>query len=199
MATTAGRHPTRRSRARSPRRLLYNGFWAGLVTAQSGARRLGIHHQANGVVGRGVLLDVAGALDIDPFETSIDTEMLEETCHRQLVEVRPGDILLIRTGWLSAWLADPATRRRRQSGLAATTIPWLAEHEVAMVAADNRAVEVIPGPTDGLPLPFTCERSETSGCCSVSCSILTISPASAPRTDVTSSSLQQRRCRFATR
>lgn len=135
--------------------VLYNGYWAGLVTAQSGARRLGIHHQAAGIVGRGVLLDVAGVLGIDPFETSIDAAMLDEVAARQSVEVKAGDILLIRTGFLGAWFGDPALRRRRRhSGLAGETVAWLAEHDIAMVAADNRAVEVVPGPPDGLPLPL---------------------------------------------
>src|SRR5687767_5600766 len=40
---------------------LYNGFWAGVVTSHSGAKRLGVHHLADGIVGRGVLLDVARA------------------------------------------------------------------------------------------------------------------------------------------
>jgi hypothetical protein len=113
---------------------LYNGYWAGLVTAGSGARRLGIHHQADGVVGRGVLLDVARALGIDPFEATITAAMLDATLSAQEVTVAAGDILLVRTGFLGTWLDNPALRvRRRQSGLDLDTIPWLAERDVAMV------------------------------------------------------------------
>lgn len=133
---------------------MYNGFWAGLVTAQSGARRLGIHHQAGGIVGRGVLLDVAGVLGTDPFDTAIDAVMLERVAAECGVRVGPGDVLLVRTGFLGRWLDDPeARRRRRQSGLTEGTIPWLAERDVAMVAADNRTVEVVPDPS-GAVLPF---------------------------------------------
>lgn len=133
----------------------YNGFWAGLVTSQSGARRLGIHHQADGIVGRGVLLDVVGAEGIDPFEAAIDVAMLERVAERQQVEIRAGDVLLVRTGYLDTWLASPELRRRkRQSGLTASTIGWLAERDVAMVAADNPAVEKVPGGSDGNALPF---------------------------------------------
>src|SRR5438067_3716264 len=39
--------------------VLFNGYWAGLVTATSGARRLGVHKLADGIVGRAVLLDLA--------------------------------------------------------------------------------------------------------------------------------------------
>jgi len=134
--------------------VLYNGFWAGLVTAQSGARRLGIHQLAGGIVGRGVLIDVAGVLDVDPFDTAIDAAMLDQVAAASGVRVGAGDVVLVRTGFLSRWLADPeARRRRRQSGLLAATIDWLARRDVAMVAADNRAVEVIPDP-DGRILPW---------------------------------------------
>ncbi len=136
--------------------VLYNGFWAGLVTARSGARRLGIHHQGPGIVGRGVLLDVASVHGIDPFETAIDAAMLTSTATAHGVQVGAGDILLVRTGYLGRWLAVPGERRRqRQSGLTGDTVDWLAEADVAMVAADNRTVEVVPDPAGGRgALPF---------------------------------------------
>ena len=134
---------------------LYNGFWAGLVTAGSGARRLGIHHQADGIVGRGVLLDPARFLGIDPFESSISAAMLDATVSAEGVTVQAGDILLVRTGYLGTWVDHPELRvRRRQSGLDLDTIPWLAERDVAMVAADNRTVEAIPGPAGRGLLPW---------------------------------------------
>jgi kynurenine formamidase len=136
---------------------LYNGFWAGLITAGSGARRLGVHHQAEGVAGRGVLLDVARAEGIDPFEASISATMLEATMSAHGVTVEAGDIVLVRTGFLGAWLDNPELRvRRRQSGLSLDTIDWLAEKDVAMVAADNRTVEAIPGPPGHPLLPWHC-------------------------------------------
>jgi kynurenine formamidase len=134
---------------------LYNGFWSGLVTGHSGARRLGVHHHANGIVGRGVLLDVARVFNIDPFGTAIDAAMLDETTKTHGVSIGKGDIVLVRTGWLGTWWDQPETRkRRRNAGLAIDTIDWLAGHDVAMVAADNRTVEVIPGPADLPNLPF---------------------------------------------
>jgi kynurenine formamidase len=124
--------------------VLYNGFWAGVVTASSGSRRLGVHHQARGIVGRGVLLDVAGVLGIDPFESPITPDMLDDCAQREGVTVRSGDILIVRTGYVGTWLAQPEVRKRRkQSGLTVATIPWLKEHDVAVVASDNSAVEAI--------------------------------------------------------
>jgi len=135
--------------------VLYNGYWAGVVTGRSGARRLGVHHHGGGIVGRGVLLDAARVGATDPFEGVIDAALLDATERDHGVEIGPGDIVLVRTGWLGAWLGDPALRvRRRNAGLAIDTIEWLAERDVAMVAADNRAVEAIPGPAHLPTLPF---------------------------------------------
>jgi kynurenine formamidase len=135
--------------------VLYNGFWAGLVTGRSGARRLGVHHHGNGILGRGVLLDAARVGGLDPFEGVIGPDLLDKTAVAHGVEVGAGDIVLIRTGWLGAWLDNPEWRRRRRSaGLSLDTINWLAALDVAMVAADNRAVEAIPGPEGHPLLPF---------------------------------------------
>lgn len=135
--------------------VLYNGYWAGLVTGRSGARRLGVHHHGNGIVGRGVLLDAARIGGLDPFDGVIGPALLDATAAAQGVEVQAGDIILVRTGWLGAWLDNPDWRRRRRSaGLSLDSIDWLAASDVAMVAADNRTVEAVPGP-DGHPLlPF---------------------------------------------
>ena len=48
---------------------LYNGYWAGLVTATGGARRLGVHHLARTASSAAaVLLDVARHLGVEHLE-----------------------------------------------------------------------------------------------------------------------------------
>ncbi len=133
---------------------LYNGFWAGLVTATGGARRLGVHNQSAGIVGRGVLLDAVRFAGCDPFDTSISSSALDAVVAEQGVDVLPGDIVLVRTGWVGAKLAEPDNPRRKHSGLALDTIDWLADHDVAMVAADNPTVEATPSPAGYPLLPF---------------------------------------------
>lgn len=132
--------------------VLYNGFWAGLVTAASGARRLGVHHLADGIVGRAVVLDVARHRGVDRLEGSvgIDGDELAAVAEAQRVDVRAGDILLIRTGHLG-WLLEGNEEGRAIPGLNEHALPWLHERDVAMVACDNLAMEVMP-PSG--PLPF---------------------------------------------
>lgn len=139
-------------------RLLYNGYWAGVVTAGSGARRLGIHHQADGIVGRAVLLDVARHLGLDRLVGAfpIDADLLEATAAAQDVEVSAGDIVLVRTGHLGWWysLEDKTEFGRDSPGLSPRAIPWMAERDVAMVATDTLALEVIPPEEGERPLAF---------------------------------------------
>ncbi|HEY7438205.1 MAG TPA: cyclase family protein [Acidimicrobiia bacterium] len=129
---------------------LYNGYWAGLVTATGGAQRLGIHHLARGIVGRAVLLDVARHLGVDHLEPGfpVGPDELDGAAAAQGVAVEPGDVLLVRTGHIGWKLGlardDPDTASRREPGISTRAIPWLHEHDVAMVATDTAACSVVP-------------------------------------------------------
>jgi kynurenine formamidase len=122
---------------------LYNGWWAGLITASGGARRLGLHNVGDGVHGRGVLLDVARHQGVDSLERGfqISPSLLDETAAAQGVSVGPGDILLVRTGYLRDFLTDPDAPG--EPGLDDDCIEWLHQHDVAVVAADNQAVQFV--------------------------------------------------------
>ncbi|MGW4338461.1 cyclase family protein [Rhodococcus koreensis] len=134
--------------------VMYNGFWAGLTTTRSGARRLGIQHHAGGLVGRAVLVDVARHLDLDPYRGVVTADDLESTLDAVGVELRPGDVLLVRTGWLSAYLGEGASPRTRSAGLAPSIIDLLAANDVALVATDTRTVEALPNPEGESILPL---------------------------------------------
>jgi kynurenine formamidase len=137
--------------------LLYNGYWAGLVTG-SGARRLGIHKMAEGIVGRGVLLDAARQVGVDRLEKgfAVDPPLLDETARTQGVEVGHGDIVLVRTGHIGWWYAledknEFLAGGPAEPGLSVDSVTWFHERDVAMVATDTLAAEVLP-PDPNLPL-----------------------------------------------
>jgi kynurenine formamidase len=124
---------------------LYGGRPAEIVTAH-GALELGIHQLADGVVGRGVLLDIPLELDVDALEpgTPITVDDLEAAEARAGVQVGTGDVLLVRTGrW--RWRAEhgPWDPRAQLAGLHASCLPWLHEREVAVIGADT-AQDVVP-------------------------------------------------------
>jgi kynurenine formamidase len=94
---------------------------------------------------------------------------LEAAETRQGVRVERGDILLVRTGWRRK-VSRPLSRRtavaaesdpRRlvllpEAGLSQDCAVWLYEREVAAVAADTYAVEVIPAEDPAATLPVHC-------------------------------------------
>lgn len=147
--------------------VLYNGFWCGAVTAAGGAARNGIEHQAESFVGRGVLLDLcrdAGRRSLQRGDV-ITEEMLDHVATSQGVEIRAGDMVLVRTGYLRLWYeldrASPDFPLRAQEwwsgepGLGLGGLEWCRRGNIAAVAADNWAVEVFPTESaDGGPSPI---------------------------------------------
>ncbi|MCW2634393.1 MAG: cyclase family protein [Blastococcus sp.] len=136
---------------------LYNGFPSSSVDFR-GAGRCAVTNLSPGVAGRGVLLDVARWRGVDWLDvgTRIGPEDLDEVARAQGVEVRAGDILLVRTGWRRRFLSDLDRRafRAGEPGLSVRCAEWLRRHDVAAVGSDNFAVEVLPGeyPDEYLPL-----------------------------------------------
>jgi kynurenine formamidase len=121
------------------------------VQTSVGFKVLGVETIAP-LVGRGVLLDVAAERKLSP-EYSISPMDLERAADRAKVEVRPGDVALVRTGWGALW-SDPA-EYLRAPGVSAAGSRWLIERKVKAVGADNLAWDLM-GPMDpelGVTLP----------------------------------------------
>src|SRR5581483_7846630 len=126
---------------------LYNGFPASTVTA-AGAARNAIDKLAAGIVSRGVLLDVArlrGVARLAPGEV-IGPADLEAAERAAGVRVERGDVLLVRTGHLGVFTVDGDREGfvRRAPGLGVACVEWMHAREIAAVATDTYAVEVIP-------------------------------------------------------
>lgn len=118
---------------------MYNGIDASAVSTLLGATRLSVTTMEDGVVTRGVLLDIA-RLKNKPYLDAgegIFPEDLEAAEAAQGVTVGQGDALLIRTGWHQRRVEHgPYPERLHRPGLHAATLPWLYERRVALIAAD---------------------------------------------------------------
>ena len=123
---------------------LYNGFPGSGTRSTSGATRCGIDKMGP-IVGRGVLLDIAGARD-GPLRDGavIGREDLERAVGQAGVEIGKGDVVLIRTGWAESEGRADVVSFDSEPGLDVEAALWLAEREIAVLGADNFAVEVIP-------------------------------------------------------
>ncbi len=130
---------------------------------QPSTPRLGIQHWAQrGIIGRAVLVDVEGHerrmgrsfASTEP--TLVTVDMLEQTLAAQGTELRYGDIMLLRTGYVDTYLADPPEVRdryveaRTAPGLQGSPemVEFLWDSGVVAVAADNPAVESYPHPSN---------------------------------------------------
>jgi kynurenine formamidase len=98
---------------------------------------------------RGVLLDVAGyeRADALPVDFTITPEHLDAVAQAEGVEVRAGDVVLLRTGWARFW--DDAARFIRQvkgPGPGAPAARWLSERRIFAAGSDTVAFEKVPDP-----------------------------------------------------
>jgi kynurenine formamidase len=125
---------------------MYNGYPTSDVTAH-GAKNLDIAKVGKGVAGRGVLLDIAKLKGVDWLEMGdiIEPEDLDAAAERQGVEIQPGDIILVRTGWRTKFVkeADPNAFMAGEPGIGMGAIGWLYDHDIAAIASDNWAVEAL--------------------------------------------------------
>src|SRR4051794_15807124 len=80
---------------------MYNGHAATTVTAEAGARVGSIELAGEGIVSRGVLLDVARTLGRNPLPEgyAISTADLQAAAGAAGVQPEPGDVVLVRTGY----------------------------------------------------------------------------------------------------
>lgn len=135
---------------------MYNGWWAGEVTAAGGANRNGVQHQKEELVGRGVLLDVCGHRGGAPMAggEAITPRELDEVAAAQGVELRTGDMVLIRTGYLGHWYGLDDFRERNDTwfttepGVTREVANWCQAHDVAALAVDNWGIDVFPNQPD---------------------------------------------------
>jgi kynurenine formamidase len=135
---------------------LYNGFPASTISP-AGAARNAIDKIGAGVVSRGILLDLARAAGVERLAPGhvITPTQLDDAERKQGVRAESGDVLLIRTGHLRVFTADGNREgyMRQMPGLGIDCVPWLHQRQVAAVATDTNAVEVIPFEDPATPLP----------------------------------------------
>ncbi|QHC20531.1 cyclase family protein [Streptomyces sp. GS7] len=134
---------------------LYNNRPAGSVTAHRGATALGIEKAAP-IVSRGVLLDVARTHGRDRLagDHAVTPEDLAAAEELAGTAVRPGDIVLIRTGQLRHYLAgDREAYAFPSPGLSLRTPEWFHARDVAAVANDTLTFEIFPPEIENLWMP----------------------------------------------
>ena len=130
--------------------IMYNGFRASEVSSR-GAARCGID-KLGPIVTRALFVDFADEIG-DAASRPITLAMLRAAIERGGVRPEPGDALLVRTGWMTAFKAGKGMPLQ-SSGLHGDCAEWIVEQGFALVAADNEAVEVLPSGNPDCAVPL---------------------------------------------
>jgi kynurenine formamidase len=111
------------------------------VETSAGFTQLGIE-TVPPLLGRGVLLDVAGWKGPAPLprKYGVTAEDLSACAAAETVQVRTGDVLLVRTGFGGLWNDEDAYLQA--AGIAKSGSLWAAELGVVAVGADNMSWDV---------------------------------------------------------
>ncbi len=119
-----------------------------------GFQKLGVHN-VGPIVTRGLFLDVAGAKNMAmlPPKYEIGVADLEAALSKAKVDIRPGDVVYIHTGWGSLWMKDNATFNSGEPGIGMEAGKWLVSKQIVMCGADQWGIEVVPNPNPRLAFP----------------------------------------------
>jgi kynurenine formamidase len=135
----------------------YNGVQASEIGPGG---KLSIHQWAARFVGRGVLIDAFGyrkakGREVQPLERDVFTLAdLKGALEHQGTALKPGTIVLIRTGWMESYAQCTPEQKRdlssfekvKSAGIEASRemVAWLWDQRVAAIGTDCPAVEPLP-------------------------------------------------------
>jgi kynurenine formamidase len=115
---------------------LYNGYPYTEVRS-SGAAKLGLE-KLGGMVTTAHLFDVSHLQGDDPPE--ITPELVEQMLSTRAARPEPGDAMLFRTGWMETALQGGVDDGKFPV-VALSMGEWFADNDIAIIGADNIAVE----------------------------------------------------------
>jgi kynurenine formamidase len=133
---------------------LYNDVPADTVGA-AGASELSIEIARNGIVGRGVLLDIPRLLGIPWLEPGdhVTAGDLIRAADAQQVRVGQGDLLLVRVGHRQRQAElGPWDSARARAGLHPAALEFVAERRIAVLGSDSNN-DTFPSAAEGVDFP----------------------------------------------
>jgi len=125
--------------------IFYNGFKLSEFGNPYGLEKLGVEN-VGVFFTRGLLLDVAGVRQADrlPVGYVITPDELQACLDAAELKIRPGDVVLIRTGHGKLWMQDNQTYGEGEPGLGLAAAKFLTDRKVALIGADTWAIEAVP-------------------------------------------------------
>ncbi|WP_198471399.1 cyclase family protein [Acetomicrobium sp. S15 = DSM 107314] len=116
------------------------------------------------VITRGVLVDMESykgrRLEAGEVITVSD---IEGFLKQHKLELRPGDALLINTGWMYWYKEDPKKFISGEPGIGKEVVPWMYEKRIAFIGTDQWSTEVVPMEDPDEAWPVHCETIAKRG------------------------------------
>jgi len=113
------------------------------------------------ILRRGVLLDIAAAagLEVLPADFEITPAQLEAAARAAALEIRAGDVVLLRTGW-ARYFRDPAEFISQVHGPGPRLggAQWLSARGIYAAGSDTVAFEKVPDPAMPVHVHLLVER-----------------------------------------
>jgi kynurenine formamidase len=133
---------------------IYNGRRAAQVVSADGIAFGSIMAAADGIVTRGVLLDVAATRGVNYLDANdgiavVDLEAAEELAGTR---VGRGDAIFVRSGQALRERSEGPIRDGPREGVLAEVVSWLHEREVAVYSGD--CIERMPSGYERVPMPL---------------------------------------------
>jgi kynurenine formamidase len=134
---------------------MFNGVPQQSVSA-AGAERMSVVAMKDGIVTRGVLMDMPPVLN-RPYllpDDAIGPQHLDACLERSGVRPASGDALILRTGrWAREAAEGPWDIEAGSAGLHASCLPWLKAHDIAVLVTDL-AADLLPSRVAGVRMPI---------------------------------------------
>jgi kynurenine formamidase len=128
---------------------MYNGFGRDeFVTVERGAERGAVTTASEGIVTRGILIDIPRLKGVDYLEpgTAITVADIEAFEKMAGVRISSGDAVFFRTGrWTRREKLGPWNVNEGMPGLAADVLPWIRARDIALIGSEY-AVDATPIP-----------------------------------------------------
>jgi kynurenine formamidase len=135
---------------------IYNGYVKSEKIGENGCGVNGVENQKNGVITRGILIDLPLMKKVDYLEpgtavTAADVEAWEKFAN---VKIGSGDAVFLRTGrWARRAKLGPWNVAASAAGWHASVMPLLKQRDVALLGNDG-VNDVQPSGIEGSPRPI---------------------------------------------
>jgi len=133
----------------------YNCFKTEEIATRAGFTKLGMENVPTFIT-RGVLIDVAGYKGVDMLGDNyeITAADVQGALQKQNLTLKPGDAVIIHTGWGKLYGKDNARYVKSCPGIGLKAAEWLIAQDPVLLGSDNWPVEVAPNPDPQISLPI---------------------------------------------